>query len=212
MDEPKNSGQEAQELLLRVNKFYRDHYHRVMQLLTIFVVVGVALAAVLAWMSFDRKQPPYYASVISGKVMPLHSLSEPVVSQQFILEWSALTARLVYNLSFATYQSQLEQIRNRFTDDGWNKLMSALQSSGFINNLVNNHLQVNSIVTGTPLIVHPYPVLEHGRVTWLVQMKILVTYQSASATQHQHLVVTMKIQRVPTLDAPQGIQVVDFVT
>ncbi|EKD77967.1 MAG: hypothetical protein ACD_42C00099G0001 [uncultured bacterium] len=44
-------------------------------------------------------------------------------------------------------------------------------------------------------------------------MQLLVTYVSASVpSTPRTLTVTMRIQRVPTLDAPQGIQVVDFTT
>ncbi|OGT26884.1 MAG: hypothetical protein A3I77_05870 [Gammaproteobacteria bacterium RIFCSPLOWO2_02_FULL_42_14] len=206
-----NSSNDAQEVTLHVNKFYRDSYRRLMSILLFLVVIGVALSLILMWMSFDRAQPKYYASVISGQVTQLHALSEPVVSNPFILQWSALTARALYTIDFANYSTELNQVKYRFSDEGWIKMMNALQSSGFLSELVSSRLVVTSVVVGPPVILAR--MIVHGRYTWLVQMQLLVTYVSASVpSTPRTLTVTMRIQRVPTLDAPQGIQVVDFTT
>src|SRR3989338_9858408 len=103
-----------------------------MKWLSLLAVVGIVLTVLLVWMVYDRKQPEYFAAVTTGEVVPMHALSEPVVTNQFIEQWSALTARLIYNLNFSTYQQQLDQIKGRFTSDGWNSMMNALTHSGLI--------------------------------------------------------------------------------
>jgi hypothetical protein len=159
-------------------------------------------------MTYDPKQPPYYAAVTTGEVVSLHALSEPVGTNEFIAQWSALTTRLIYDLSFSTYQQQLAAAKPRFTPEGWDKMMAALKDSGMLSNLVDNRLIITSVVSGPPIILGR--LIIHGRYTWRVQMKLLVTYTSANAVKKQRLVVTMNVQRVPTLDAPNGIQVIDF--
>lgn len=201
---------ESQELALQVNEFYRDSYRGVMRWLVLMILLCAILTAIATWMLYDRKQPPYYAAATTGTVVRMHALSEPVISTDFVVEWSALTARLVYNLAFEKYQTQLARAKPRFTDEGWQKMVSALQSSGLLENLVNNRLIISSVVSQTPVIL--VREILHGRFTWRVQMPLLVTYTGASSSVQRTLIVTMDVQRVPTFNAPQGIQVVNFST
>lgn len=199
---------ESQDLAFQLNDFYRNNYRRTMKWLSFMVVVCAILSVILAWISFDKKQPPYYAAMTTGEVVPMHALSEPVVTSDFILQWSALTTRSIYNLDFSKYQQQLDEVKSRFTADGWLKMNAALKQSGLLTELVNSHLIITSVVSGTPVILER--MIVNGRFTWQVQMRLLVTYTSASAKRQNELVITMNIQRVPTLNAPQGIQIIDF--
>ncbi|OGT64346.1 MAG: hypothetical protein A3J38_09375 [Gammaproteobacteria bacterium RIFCSPHIGHO2_12_FULL_45_9] len=200
----------SQELAFKLNAFYRDRYRRVMKFVSVMAVICAVLACILSWMAYDKKQPPYYAAMTTGEVVPMHALSEPVVTSPFIVAWSARTVQLIYNLNFSIYQKQLAAVQNRFTEAGWEKMMSALKTSGLLKTLVGDKLIITAVVSGTPVILAQ--MITDGRFTWRVQMKVLVTYTSASQTKQNEFVVTMNIQRVPTLDAANGIQIVSFET
>ena len=197
---------QSQENEFQINGFYRDSYRRVMKWLLLMIVACAILSVILAWMVYDKKQPQYYAAMTTGEVVPMHALSEPVVTNDFIIQWSALAARRIYNLSFDTYQSQFDQLKDKFTPEGWEKMMGAMK--GMIAQLTGSRLVISSVVSGPPIIVSR--LIINGRFTWRMQMKLLVTYTSASATSQRQIIVTMNIQRVPTLDAAQGIQIIDF--
>lgn len=199
---------QSQENDFQLNHFYRDAYRRTIKWVSIMAIVCAILTTILVWMTYDPKQPPYYAAMTTGEVVRLHALSEPVVTSDFVVQWSALTTRLIYNLNFSTYTQQLAQVQDRFTPEGWDKMMAALKSSGLIDDVVNNKLIITSVVTGPPIILGR--LIIHGRFTWRVQMKLLVTYTSASTATQRSMIVTMNVQRVPTLDAANGIQVIDF--
>lgn len=209
MDKVNNKvSTESQDLLFQLNGFYRDSYRRTMGLLSAMIFICALLAGVLVWMSFDKKQPAYYASLTTGEVVPMHPLSEPVLTNDFIDQWAALTARSIYNLNFSSYQQQLAALQPRFSEEGWAKLMGALTSSGMIKQIVGSRLIISSVVSGPPVVISE--VILHGRFTWRIQMLVLVTYTSASEQTQRTLVVTMDVQRVPTLDVAQGIQIIDF--
>lgn len=140
----------------------------------------------------------------------MHSLSEPVVTNRFIVNWTALTARRLFNLSFDSYESKLAAVKDHFTPGGWMQMQDALKSSGLITNMVNNKLIISSVVTGSPVILAR--MIVNGRFTWRVQMRLQVKFTSASQEEQEALVVTMNVQRIPTLDSAQGIQINDFVT
>src|SRR3990167_570936 len=199
---------ESKDIAFQLNEFYRDNYRRTMKLLAVMVVICAILAFVLAWMIYDKKQPLYYAAMTTGEVIPMHALSEPVVTSDFIIRWSSLTARLIYNLNFSTYQQQLDQIKDRFTAEGWEKMNDALNASGLIQALLNRKLIISSVVSGPPVILSR--LIIHGRFTWRVQMPMLVTYTSANDETQRRILITMNVQRVPTLDVPNGVQIIDF--
>lgn len=201
---------ESQKLLFQLNEFYRDNYRRTMKWLSVMVIICALLSVILAWISYDRKQPPYYAAMTTGQVVPMHALSEPVITSAFIQQWSEMTTQIIYNLSFDAYQQQLDQAKERFTADGWLKMNNALVSSGLLKELVNNRLIISSVVSGTPVILARMVI--DGRFTWRVQLKLLVTFTSASQVIKRTLLITMDIQRVPALNAPQGIQIINFIS
>lgn len=199
---------ESQDITFELNNFYRDNYRRMMKILATMIVICAILASVLVWMTYDKKQPLYYAAMTTGEVIPMHALSEPVVTSDFIIQWSSLTARLIYNLDFSKYLQQLDQVKARFTPNGWEKMMDALKSSGLIQQMLDSKLIISSVISGPPVILSR--LIIHGRYTWSVQMPMLITYTSASESTQRRIVVTMNVQRVSTLDAPNGIQIIDF--
>lgn len=198
----------GQDLAFRKNEFYRNAYRRTMKWLVSMLFIGVCLSLALSWMTYHRTQPAYYAAVMTGQVVKMHSLSEPIVTNAFITQWAALLARRIFNLNFSTYQQQLNEAQDRFTSDGWEKMLLALKNSGLITNLVQERLIMSSVVSGTPVILGKFII--HGRYTWRVQMPLLVKFTSASAETQRNFIVTMSVQRVSTLNASQSIQVTDF--
>lgn len=206
----KKTNTESQDLLFELNTFYRDNYRRTMNLLTFMIVICICLSCVLTWMSFDRAKPDYYAALTTGEIIPMHPLSAPVLTNNFITQWAGMTATSIFNLSFSDYQQQLASLHPHFTDAGWDKLTSALKSSGMIDEVVNNRLILSAVISAPPVVLSE--VIINGRFTWRVQMLVLVTYTSPSQQTQRTYVVTMDVQRVPTLDVAQGIQIINFDT
>jgi intracellular multiplication protein IcmL len=190
--------------------FYRDPYRSAVKWLGAMAVVAVVLSLILAFMAIQRPQPNYYASTTTGQVVPLHSLSEPVITQKHMLQWSSLAALAAYNLDFSNYEKQLKSAQPYFTTGGWDKFQQALKDEGLLSTLIDKKLDMSAVVTDTPVVLNT--TVMNGRFTWRVQMPVLVTFESASETNKMHLVVTMNVQRVPSLSAPSGIQISDFVS
>ena len=197
---------QSQENEFQINDFYRIGYRRTMKWLVFLSIVCAVLTIILTWMVYDQKQPLYYAAVTTGEVVPMHALSEPIVTNDFIIRWSALAVRRIYNLSFDSYEQQLNAAKGEFTPEGWDRMTAAMK--GLISQLSGSHLVISSVVEGSPVILSR--LIIGGRYTWRVQMKLLVTYTSANEQRQQNMIITMNVQRVSTLDVPQGIQIIDF--
>lgn len=191
------------------NLLYRDHYRRTVKSIIAMVVTALVMGVILAGLIIETPQPKYYATTTAGQVVPMHSLSEPVITNDYLLQWASLATRTAFNINFVNPQKSLDKAKVDFTSDGWSKFMDAMNSSGLLDTVEGKKLEMSAIVSGAPVILSTAVI--HGRFTWRVQLPILVTFTSASQTMQSHWLVTMNIQRISTLDAYKGIQINDFV-
>lgn len=199
---------ESQELQFEKNTLYRDHYRTALAGALLMALVCAALAALLSVMTLFPSQPKYYATTTTGVTVPLHSLSEPVVTKSYLVQWASLAAQNSYNLNFNDYKDQIQAESQYFTPDGFNKYQQALKDSGLLSQVIDNKLVMNAIVSGDVVIIKEF--MSGGRHNWVVQLPMLVTFQSASQTKRMHVMVTMRVQRVAALDAENGIQISDY--
>lgn len=184
-------------------------YRRLSLLLCVGVVLAVILSIVLVYTSINTKQQQYYASTTTGQIIPLQSLDRPVVTNQFILQWASDVTRRIYNINFVNWQQQLAQLQPYFTKQGFAVFMHAMHA-GELSAIKQEKLTASAVVSKPPIIVSTGVI--KGYFTWLVQLPLLVTYQSASNTEKQHLMATMVVRRASTLTTPHGIQVNSFYT
>src|SRR3989344_7109998 len=187
-----------QDIRTRRNYFYRNNYRRLLSLVLLLLLTSIGLSLFLGYLNYNVSPPKYYATTPNGQITSMHSLSEPLVTQDFVVQWAALAARTVYNLDFVNWQTQLQAAQIYFTPNGWAALMLGLNNSGMTNSLKNNKLQATAVVVKDPVILDREVI--NGRYTWQIQLPLLVTYVSASDTKKQLLVITLSIVRVSTLD------------
>lgn len=199
---------EAQELQFAKNNLYRDHYKMALNAAIFMGIVCALLSVVLAMVSLYPTKAKYYATTTTGIIVPLHSLSEPVVTSPYLLQWASLAAKASYNLDFNNYDQQVLAAKPYFTADGFLKYQQALKSSGLLDTVKDQKVMMSAIVSGDPVIIRQF--VESGRYNWVVQLPMLVTFQSASETKRMHTLVTMRIQRVPVLSADNGIQISNY--
>lgn len=185
-------------------------YRRTLKHIIVLSVTGASMIVILLGLMMTTPATKYYATTTSGQVVPMHSLSQPVVTKSYLLQWASIAARTAFNLDFVHYDSQLKSAQTNFTPQGWSEFQAALTKSGLLQTVQDNKLEMSAIVSGTPVIISSGVV--NGRYTWRVQLPILVTFTSASSSSQQNWLLTMNIQRISTLDAYKGIQISDFVS
>ena len=152
------------QLDFKRNNYYRDAYRFVVTLLVFLSILGVILVSTLGYMAMKQKQPKYYVTTTNGDVTPIHSLSQPGVTNNYLMKWSSLVALGVLSLDFGQTESQLNTQRIKFTSDGWKKLQAAFESSGFLKDINNNKIVTSAVVNG-PVVIPVRSVIA-GHYTW----------------------------------------------
>jgi intracellular multiplication protein IcmL len=188
---------------------YRDQYRRHWRQLMVLIGSAFIWLGLYMVVGLFQSTPNYYASTTTGDVLPLDALSSPVVTTEYIQQWSEMVARKAYNLDFLNFNQSLSQVRPYFSDDGWLAFQDALTKSGLLNKIQQEKLTLSAVANGPVVILKRY--VTAGRYSWDVQLPLLVTYSSSSMQAKQQLYIAMTIRRVPELATPQGIAVTAFI-
>ncbi len=196
-------------VMLRRN-FYRDGQRKWIIILTILTGSNIVLAAILAYIITHPPEPRYFATSVNGRITPLVALNAPNQSDSAVLQWANQAAIAAFSYNFVNYRSELVASSGFFTAEGWDQFISALASSNNLEAVKAKKLVVSAVATSAPVILQKG--ILNGRYAWRIQMPMLVTYQSASEFSQQHLVVTMLVSRVDTLNSPRGIGIAQFIS
>lgn len=198
----------SEQFDLAKGDMYRDNYRKLLRYLLGLAVIAAILSALLVVELVSRGDPAYYATTTTGRIVTLNSLSEPIVTSDYILQWASLATRSILNLHFDNYQNDLQQASGYFNPAGWASFQAALKQSGMLDTIINDKLDASAIVNGSPVILDREVI--RGNYTWRIQLPVLVTYTSASNNQQANFLVTMNVQRVPVESLATGIAISDI--
>jgi intracellular multiplication protein IcmL len=199
---------DALELVRMRNNFYRDNYRRAIAALLLMVLVNLLLVAGVIYQMVNRPHPQYFATTADGKLIQLSPLNDPMVSQEFLLQWANQAAVAAYTYDFVNYRQQLQKASEYFTPEGWKNFQDILKQSKNLNTVIDQKLTVNAVATGAPVITQRG--ILNGRFAWKVQIPLLVTYQNPNRVINQSVLVNMIITRVSVLDFPRGIAIAEY--
>lgn len=204
---PKSTGA-LEHVTLRFD-FYRDMF-RTLATSTPILVAALLLSIILNFVLATRKpRVEYFAVDPAGRIVPIRSLNEPYVSDAYLSRWVAEAVGRSYSMDPQNYRTQVGDLAQYFTTEGYESYLQALQSSETISFMTKNLLVMSSIPMGTPVVAGRGQV--NGIYFWKVQIPMLVDFRSGTKTaQKKRLVEVTVVQRQP-IEAPAGIGISQFV-
>ena len=198
------------ELVMLRNNFYRDNFRRLMVMCLLLLGIIAALVGYVFYQQKNQPKPTYFATTSDGKLIKLIALNQPNLQTNALLQWATEAGTAAYTFNFVNYRKALQDVRQYFTKLGYQNFLSALTGSRNLEAVRSKKLVVSSVPTGAPVVLKE-GVTSNGRYAWQVQFPMLLTYQSASDSIKQNIVVTMLITRVPTLESERGVGIASFV-
>lgn len=205
MKPKKANPDKSVEAVVRRNDFYRDGYQTQR---FIFVVLAVSLLLSIGFnISLFKAKPEVRVVAIDteGRVVPVISLREPIVSSSFLTNWATERATEVYTYDFRNWRKAFKDASKHFTRPGWKKFSDAMETSNNILLVEQAQMLVSSTPLGAPVIVKEGDL--NGRYAWKVEFPILVTYEGSSERKTQKLMMTMVIVRVDLVTHPTGLAI-----
>ena len=193
------------EQITQRNDTYRDNYRLLIKTAVFLLLSAVCMAIYLAYLCLFPSDPKYYASTSGGQNIALTTLNEPIVTEDFILQWASLAARSTLNINYSEFDRDIEAAKPYYTPAGWSSLQTAMENAKFLKNIQDNKLISSAIINGTPVIIEEAVI--GGHYTWHVQLPVLVTYTSGNQTEQSKYILNLLIERVSTLQTAKGIQI-----
>ncbi len=192
------------------NEFYRDGYR---SLLRLSLVMGIVMVGMIGAMYFviHTHQPEnrYFATTEDGRLVPMEPLSEPNLSAPALMSWVAQASTEVMTFGFNDYRRRLQESSRNFTRRGWESFTQALQKARIIEMVEANQQVVTAAPRGAPILESEG--LVAGRYQWVIQLPLVLTYQSGARTKSDSLLVTVVIVRVPRLESPNGVGIEQWI-
>lgn len=134
---------------------------------------------------------------------PSVPLNQSNLPSQEVLNWATKGIIEIYSYNYKNFSQVLTGIRRHFTTEGYDSYMKALDDSKNLTAVQDKRLTVSAAATGKGKVVKESDV--NGIYTWVIQIPILVTYQSATETINQNLTVNAEIVRVTNTESAVGI-------
>ncbi|HHF7346070.1 TPA: DotI/IcmL family type IV secretion protein [Legionella feeleii] len=94
------------------------------------------------------------------------------ISLEFVINWAQQAVRQSFDFNFASIDTQLEKLQACYTESGWVKFKSALQSSGNVDVIKTQNLAVSSQIDGQAQLI------EFKDYLWKMNVPLKVVYQS----------------------------------
>ncbi len=198
------------ETVITRNNFYRDGYRFWMKFAFVqaisLVILLVALAVTIA---VSRPQDRFFATTADGRLIRMTPLNEPNMNDAALISWVARASSDIMTFGFHDYQRRLQESSSYFTRRGWQTFSEALQRSRIMETVEKSQQVVTASPKAAPTIIQQG--LANGIYRWVVQLPMVVTYQSGSAQQTDTLNVQVVVVRVSTLDSPSGVGIQQWI-
>lgn len=194
----------AAESALSRHETYQTGFKRM-----VYAVIAMAMVSTtsvgLAWWGLSSKpEPRYFATREDGGILPLTAVSQPMLSDSQISNFAVEAITRAMTMSFSNYRNDLAEASEYFVrPDGWNNYLTALQESGSLEFVQNRRLVSTAVANGATIVRSG--VDSSGYYTWLVQVPMVVTYESSSETSKSNILAEILISRMPTWQMPRGV-------
>jgi intracellular multiplication protein IcmL len=196
------------DIVVMRNIFYRDNYRRTLFALLLVIVINCVLAGTIMYRFVNPPAPQYFATNGSGRLIHWHPLTDPVVSDSYVLQWAASAVRRTFSLDYMHWRQQLQDASAYYTPGGWKNFLLAMKPSNNLNTLTSLKMVANAKITGAPQLLEKEVV--GGRYAWKVEVPILVTFDNKTRSIPMPMKVVLIILRVPIQKNPQRIAINNF--
>ncbi len=171
----KEPAMDAFDLVRLRNYFYRDNYRRLILLLLLTLTTFAVAAFIIYYMYSHKPAPKYFATNISGGIVPLIPLNQPSLTEEEINLWAVRAAQATLSFDYVQYRTQLSKaLGTYFTDTGSQNFLKALKVSLNLSTLLENHLIQIASPAAAPEIVESGNY--KGRYTWVIDLPIVLDF------------------------------------
>ena len=192
------------------NEYYQDGYRLALRVAVIqsFIIIGL-IGAMFFVIKVHQPENRYFATTEDGRLIPMVSLTQPNLSNPALMSWAAQSATEVMTFGFNDYQRRLQESSRNFTSRGWESFTKALYAARIIETIESISQVVSAAPAGAPIL--PSEGVVAGQYQWVVQLPLVLSFQSGSQKRSVNWLVTLVVVRVPRLESPNGVGIAQWI-
>lgn len=192
------------------NEFYRDGFRNMMKIAAAeAAIIVLLLLTLVSYMNQSKAQDHFFATTADGRIMQLVPLEKANMGTAALLSWASQAGTEVMTFGFHDYQRRLQYSSRHFTRHGWETFANALQKSRLIESVEASQQVVSAAPRSAPTLMQEG--IFGGKYRWVIELPLTVRYQSGTSTRIENLNVRMVIDRVPSLENPNGVGIEQWV-
>ncbi len=192
------------------NEYYRDGFRNLLKIAIIEgVIIALMICSFIFYMYVSKPQDRYFATTADGRIMRLVPLGQPNMTRAALLSWVSQAATDVMTFGFHDYRQRLQSASQHFTRRGWESFTGALQRSRIITSVENAQQVLTAVPRSAPVLLQEG--VFNGKYRWIVELPLMVTYQSGNKARTDNITITITIERVPTLESTNGVGIEQWI-
>jgi intracellular multiplication protein IcmL len=187
-------------------EFYRDRFHRLVQMaLFNAVIIAALIITIIFYMFQTRPDDRFFATTIDGRILQLTALDHTNLSDSALFAWLVEASMDTMSFGFHDFQRRLQSSTQYFTRDGWESFASMLQEMRLIETLEQGQMVVSMVPRSAPVVIQRGVV--EGRYRWVIDMDFNVTLQGRGQGNARPLRLRLTVDRVPALENVKGVAI-----
>lgn len=170
------------------------------------LVQGLAIALLgghAIWKETRPVERVYFATNGMSEPVRMAPLSEAVVTNADLLEWTKSAVIAAYTLNFLEYRQQAEAAKKNFTTEAWETWSSSFVSAGNLEKLVASSMLSTAALNAAPVVREEKVV--NGVRWWIVQFPFVQTFINSAQENPDRLMAVVRVKRTPDPRYPRGI-------
>lgn len=184
--------------------WYKAQYERAMKLALTLGAGLIASVAIIALLILTRPTPQFFAATPDLRLAPLEPLSQPLLTEQGLLNWTTETVTQAVSIDFVEWREKLSRSREHFDEEAFKSFLDSLQKSGVLDLVRDKRLNVSASISRAPVITASGIV--DGRATWRIEFPLVVSYESSQGVENtQKLLASVLVRRANTARTPRGV-------
>ncbi len=200
---------EAEYAFLRYETWMSSQKRMVLAVIVMSFVTGLSVLTAV-WSLSQKPEPLYFAARENGGILPLVPVSLPFLSDGEVTNFAVEAVTRSLTMDFANWRNDLTGAAAYYERPaGWNNFLDALERSGMLS-YIREHRLVSTAVANGAVIVNA-GLGQTNRYSWIVQIPLTITYESANELSRDNLIAEVQIKRLPTWEAPEAVGITRIV-
>lgn len=199
----KNKRSGVVEASLMRHEIFQRGFTKMATALVLLGATTVLSTGTSWWVISHKPEPKYFIAQPDGRITKIVPVSHPYLTNGAVTNFAVEAVTNALTLDFSNYKKELSAASEYFErPDGWNNFLKALTDSKTLEMIEKKSL-VSTVVANRATVVQSG--VQDGVYTWIVQVSVTITYQSASEQTSETHLAEMVIKRLPTWQSARGV-------